>query len=169
MANRTSTSIGRWRRRVGVGMFTIGVALAVTFLVSARWWFGYCSDSWLADLGDGTLYTQVADANGWSRPLIGWCGGDNRPSGSASPFAQSWTWWTWGARPLSWEQGSAYTVWPVAPVLMIAGAALGWPGWVAARRMRRGQCPSCGYSRAGLSAESLCPECGRPAAAAPRG
>ncbi len=154
---------GRWRRRLGIGVFAIGAALCILFLLSTRWWFGYCSDSWLADMGDGTLYTQASGPNGWSQPLVGWCIGDNRSSGSPLPFELSWTWWIWATRQSFWQERSAYTVWPIAPLLMLVGASLGWPGVLAARRIRRGLCPGCGYSRAGISENALCPECGRPA------
>src|ERR1041384_2835141 len=90
---------GRWFRRLGVAVFLCGLVLGTLFLVSARWWFGYGSNTWLADLGDGTLYTQSFEANRWNHPLVGWCGGDNRGGARGAPAHKwSWTWWTWGAR-----------------------------------------------------------------------
>lgn len=166
MINGMNTKRERWRRRAGVTMLLLGGALAVTFLVSARWWFGYCGQSWLADLGDGTLYVRTVEPSDF--PHIGWCVGDNRPPGAVSPYAISWTWWTWGTRqPAWWYDGSAFSVWPLAPLVLLSGAVLRWSDWRASKRIRRGQCPACGYSRAGLGAEALCPECGGSAAAAP--
>lgn len=58
-------------------------------------------------------------------------------------------------------------VWPgfaLNMALFSAAAGLLWlgPGFVRRRvRRRRGRCASCGYDRAGLAAETACPECGR--------
>ena len=155
------TIVGRWRRIAGLCLVVIGGALCLLMIITARWWFGYGSSTWLADLGDGTLYVQIMEPNGWQRPLIGWCGGVNdtyQPNGPPIPW--TWTWWTWGERNGNYDKGWAYTVWPVAPLLMLCGVALFWPGYRAHRRRRKNQCPRCGYSRAGLAEPASCPECG---------
>jgi hypothetical protein len=71
--------------------------------------------------------------------------------------------WVPSVRGLS---GSAQTLripyW--LPILLFASISGGlfWRDRRAARRARVGMCPSCGYSRAGLALEAVCPECGKP-------
>ena len=51
----------------------------------------------------------------------------------------------------------------VVPFALVAGlrATVGWGRRMHRTGMRRlGLCPSCGYDRGGLPAESPCPECG---------
>lgn len=52
------------------------------------------------------------------------------------------------------------------PILLFASISGGlfWRDRRAARRARVGMCPSCGYSRAGLALDAVCPECGKPKA-----
>lgn len=87
MDRKGTFTSNRWRRRAGRVLLYAGGLLSIVFALSARWWFGYGCETWLADLGDGTLYLQTIEPNAWSRPMVGWCGGDNN----------TWTWWTWGA------------------------------------------------------------------------
>ena len=54
----------------------------------------------------------------------------------------------------------ALVLWPLPVALGPAGFFLFRSGYVAAVRAERGQCSSCGYDRAGLATEALCPECG---------
>lgn len=54
----------------------------------------------------------------------------------------------------------AVPLWWIA-LLLSAAALLAWRLPVhAALRLRRGACLKCGYARAGLAADALCPECG---------
>jgi hypothetical protein len=61
-------------------------------------------------------------------------------------------------------------VWQGVAINTFFYAAIGWLMWRSVgftrRRVRvfRQQCPSCAYSRTGLSAHIPCPECGEPAA-----
>jgi hypothetical protein len=48
---------------------------------------------------------------------------------------------------------------PFAPLALAAGA-LWYPGVRLTWRRRRGSCLTCGYSRQGLAADVVCPECG---------
>lgn len=154
----------RWHRRVGFVLLSAGLTLLILFALSAKWWFGYGTKAWLADLGDGTLYTQAITPNAWNRPLIGWCGGINvNRTASGSSESWMWTWWTWGVRNAIGDNGRAYTVWPLAPLMTLGGAAIFWPAHRTFRRFRKNQCIRCGYSRAGLTAQCICPECGQPA------
>ena len=140
-----------WFRRFGIAALCSSALLALLLAVSARWWFGYCSESWLVDLGDGALYTQRVRSNTWAIPVLGWYGEKQQ---------WNWTWWTWGARTPAWRESSAYTIWPIAPLLMIIGLVLIWPSHRVRTRLRKNLCIRCGYSREGLSAQNPCPECG---------
>ncbi len=152
------TRIGCWRRRGGFALVVIGVALMALFVVSARWWVGYGTATWIADVGDGTLYIVEVDPSG--RTLVGWCGGDNVSLANGKERKWMWTWWMWGKRKNKWEPGYAYTVWPLGPLVTCVGGVLLWPGYREARRAGRNQCVACGYSLAGLDAKAPCPECG---------
>src|ERR1043165_7757430 len=104
MERTRSRNPRRWRHRFGFALLLIGAALTALMLTSAKWWFGYANERWLADLGDGTLYTHAVEVDEWSRPLVGWCSGKN-PDYTASGVVRSWTWtwWTWGERKSSWS------------------------------------------------------------------
>ena len=53
---------------------------------------------------------------------------------------------------------------PFLPFAVATG--LFWlPDYIAAKRVRAGRCPSCGYDRRGLAPDAACPECGTPAPA----
>jgi len=49
------------------------------------------------------------------------------------------------------------------PILLLASTSGGlfWRDRRASRRATAGDCPSCGYSRAGLALDAVCPECGK--------
>jgi hypothetical protein len=154
--NKATGNFGKWRRRLGAAALIVGILLTLLFAASARWWIGYGTEHRVIDLGDGTLYTTKIGGGGLFSPLVGWHGGRSARSGSS----WTWTWWTWGKRTTGWQNGHAYTLWPMGPALIVAGVALFWPGYRAPRRRRRHQCPCCGYPQAGLPAGHPCPECG---------
>ena len=52
--------------------------------------------------------------------------------------------------------------WIVVAACLACTTSLFWSDRRAARRARVGMCPSCGYSRAGLALDAVCPECGKP-------
>ncbi|MEK6703288.1 MAG: hypothetical protein AABZ53_13575 [Planctomycetota bacterium] len=150
----------RWRRRIGLTLLAAGVALTLLMGASVKWWFGYSTLSWIADVGDGTLYVQKLSSNSWNRSLTGWCGGVNVSHDKGPEQSWTWTWWAWGSRRSAWEGGTAYSVWPLAPVLLVTGVVLFRPSHRMVTRARNNQCLGCGYSRAGITPEVPCPECG---------
>lgn len=158
---RTASNRRRFRYPLGFATLSLGACVLIAFLISARWWFGYGSQTWLADIGDGTLYVKSIDQNNRFRSgsVIGFTGGENHSYSGKVSRTWTWTWWTWGPRDSTRYEGSAYTIWPLAPLLIITGASLYFPGLRAVRRIRRNQCPKCAYSRAGLTATTPCPEC----------
>jgi len=68
-------------------------------------------------------------------------------------------WWLL-VRGTGWEWRVRVPLWmPLVVSLGVTGAA--WRLEVLARRRdRAGKCAACGYDRAGLKADAVCPECG---------
>ena len=72
------------------------------------------------------------------------------------------------ARVMWWFDGSVtsawWYVWIPLWALALPTLALSTVGWrrdaMLSRRVRVGLCPECGYDRAGLAADAVCPECG---------
>jgi hypothetical protein len=158
---RPPTRAARCRRRIGLACLVTGLLLAIVFAVSAKWWFGYCSGRWLLDVGDGSLYLSECKPSEWSTPLVGWQSGANISWVNNTERSWTWTWWVWGDIPNDGRSDAhVYSVWPVSPLLCVVGAALFFPGYRAARRTRRQQCPRCAYSLAGIAPGAPCPECG---------
>lgn len=159
-------SRGRLRRRVGAALVAAGVVFGGAMVVSRWWWFGYSTGTRSFDIGDGTLYLASRESEeSWETVRGGF--EIERNNHWNGPMAQTqwgvWSWWRWGEVYVSWPAGERrweYTVWPVAPLLVGIGAGLGYPGLVGAVRRRRNCCVRCGYSRAGLAAGAVCPECG---------
>jgi hypothetical protein len=152
-----SSNIGRFRRAAGAVILATGLLFTAACAVSAKWWFGYCTDTWLADFGDGTLYTRTITANNWERPLHGWQGG---PNGRYYGKSWEWTWWVFGDTSASGDLIQAHSVWPLAPLMVVTGGSLVLFGRRAVKRVAANQCLKCGYSRAGIPASAPCPECG---------
>jgi len=151
---------GTWRRRLGVACLAVGLLLGAATIVSIKWWFGYCGEARLVDFGDGAIYTRRVEENQWSTPLLGWHGGVNNAYVNNAERSWTWTWWSWGETDEVFDKVHVYSVWPLSPALLLLGGLLAFPGWRGARRARRGLCPACAYSRAGLSDAVPCPECG---------
>lgn len=58
-------------------------------------------------------------------------------------------------------KGWLFALWPLVLVMLGGGAWLVWSGARARRRADTARCAGCGYSLAGLAADSPCPECGK--------
>lgn len=142
---------GRRRKRVGWALLTLGAVYTAVMIGSLWWWGGYCGATWLADLGDGTLYVdQWIESEQSVAPLLGWSVGRNSLYGAR--------WFVWAQPPSNWSDATGYSVWPAGPAILISALACLWSGWRVSRR-RVGMCGLCGYSLRGISA-SVCPECG---------
>jgi hypothetical protein len=151
---RTSRST-RLQFAIGLALLLGGNAFAALCAVSAKWWFGYSSDTWLADISGGTLYTRRTEPGARAR---GWYGGENL--NHATDHHWIWTWWTLGKKDLPRERLNTVSIWPLAPALVLAGGVFVHRARRTTSRAVRNQCLKCGYSRTGLAAGIPCPECG---------
>jgi hypothetical protein len=159
MPSIASPKPGRIRRRIGLVLLTAGLLFTGACVASAKWWVGYSTDTWLADFGDGTLYTKSLTPRSWDRPLLGWQSG---PNGRYYGKSWEWTWWVFGETKASGDPIQGHSVWPVAPLFTVTGLTLFLFGRRAAKRAAGNQCLKCGYSRTGIAATAACPECGTP-------
>lgn len=163
---RRVISASKTVRRVAAGLVIAGVTYTAAMVASAFWWFGYCSTSWLADVGDGTLYVTHKWTADWpSAPLTGWSSGHN----ALGTEVGTWTWWAWGTPANTFGMSNGYTIWPIGIIMIASGILLGARNWRATSRRRRNLCEQCAYERAGLCDDQACPECGRFPTAVPIG
>jgi hypothetical protein len=123
--------------------FTCGVTLAplvtnVTFS-GGQLWISHDFDPPVA--WDGYVHVRG--------PIYDWQGPDDWWRGS---FVHGPGWWV-----------TAVPLWALCLPLLI-GTVWAW----SPRRSVSGKCPSCRYSRFGLAAGTICPECGAPPPSSPR-
>lgn len=149
---------GRSQRTAGALIAAAGLLFTAVCVASAWWWWGYCAQTWLADFGDGTLYTRRFAPNTGDHSPYGWRGGPNGGSGTGRTW--TWTWWACGEYDMPREKLTAFSVWPLGPGLLAVGGALYVHGRRTLLRVARNQCLRCGYPRAGLAPTAACPECG---------
>lgn len=148
--------------------------LVAALLVAGVWAGGSATRfDWINSYGDGK--TGVYGAPGcavviWEDP---WLNGGESVIDRAllllpgrSPFGSSSERWPRSWLPIVSGLGSNFghvslPYW--LPILLFASISGGlfWRDRRAARRARVGMCPSCGYSRAGLALDAVCPECGK--------
>ena len=75
-----------------------------------------------------------------------------------TPLAKDWPtpWWALPVRPMLWRFLANSVVFGGAWWLLLAGVGKA----LRSRRIRRGECLSCGYDMRGIGKETRCPECG---------
>ena len=140
--SRAVNRVGKW---AGVG----AVVLAVAVYVASFWWVAVVHDG-IEDevgVGRGSLWVDWGKGPDSSETWIGY----------VKPLANSGVPPTWWFRFVRWGEHGSYWVPLWFPALAL-GATTAWlwrhskPG--------PGRCVKCGYSRAGLPAGAVCPECG---------
>lgn len=167
MPVRTATSkkpAGRKRRATGWAFLTLTAALAAAWV-----WSGLSGYLVAYQAGSTQTSLQVIFANGslvlleTSPPMPG------VSQGFAAVKAPSLRgFWNWFVRfdetrtsPFRTERYWACPLLYLLPIPLIAGVLPLQSGVRARRRVLAGQCLTCGYSRAGLNADTTCPECGK--------
>lgn len=164
--NQRNNAVARARhlRAFAFALLAVATLWAALMAFSTYRWFGYADNGWLADIGDGTLYTTTWPTNADDFSLRGWHSAPNIAPGASAPGV--WTWWQWGRTPtvsfgtvMTFSDG--YSIWPLSPVLAGAGAAiLITLHRDRTRRRRQNLCLNCGYPRKDLPISTRCPECG---------
>ncbi len=75
------------------------------------------------------------------------------------PEPSRFTWWgSWKTDSLGWR--AVVPLWLPAVATLSVGLAACIPEMLARRRARLNRCPTCGYDRAGIGKDAVCPECG---------
>ena len=155
----------RWRRRWTRAGLISAAAIALVWLVSG--WYGV-----------GVEWEGTDARSAFDRRVLCWAGmivAVNQPMRGPSPSSPSITvvgpellhelWqpsWNW-LPDFRTDRGASMIAVPLWIPLVLLGVPTGVAWWRDRRRGRRlnaGECPSCGYDRAGLAAGAACPECG---------
>jgi hypothetical protein len=167
--SRPIKAIGRKRRAAGGMLLSLGLLIAGVWVASRWWhpmvWFG---DRWILMIWRGQVTLNSLDVPEPSQRY--------RLRVSRAPeWARSWQWIT----PVTASNqpsvktwfycrgrvflGGAVDVllWPIPLLLWTPAALLLHSSTRARKRASKGQCKSCGYSLAGLTAATPCPECGK--------
>lgn len=134
-------------KRIQVPLLVLAMLTAVVWGASARWGLIWQTDSFQTAIAGGawTFARKPGTRLGLAQnglhfgPHRGWRWGGNL---ALPDWSGCYTW----ALPL-WIVAAGLAAWPIAQ-LTLGG------------RPRAAECPSCGYSRAGLAPDARCPECG---------
>jgi hypothetical protein len=151
----------RRRKRARPYLWSTIAALAAVVWVGSYWAYLYVGNQTpLGDFyglwtGHGALWYErhevrlsVPRRKNWD---VGWAWGDDRDRG-----------WCWLPRYESGLFNPRQDLWIALPLWPFVAAAAIFAAihWRRALRHPPGSCPACGYSRAGLAADAVCPECG---------
>lgn len=145
---------------------TLTIALAALWFSTGWWWAAY---------GYRTRRIRFETAVHAGLFRLGWT--DSRdvpprlaeqPSAGWQDFHLNWWQWWWYGNPFTSIaagrlKGDLFVIFPlwVFPLGMTIPTLIAWRLDARARRLIHvGNCPSCGYSRAGLVTSKPCPECG---------
>lgn len=149
-------------RALGWACIAGTLLIAAAWLLSARYGLAYV---WRVPAS--------ATVSSWSI-AAGWFEYNNIIASSPINVRTGWEFWTrsrgpaWRFDYLNSTSPAQTTIglplWPAPPVLLILGALL----LRFTRPLPFTQCAACGYDLRGLPANTLCPECGRPAIPPPR-
>jgi hypothetical protein len=156
MRRRWLSAAARW------GLTALTAAVIVAWVMSRWWTVGFVLDSGTnIGLAAGTVACDLSRSTvaQHAEPERGFYCTRDDPGVNLGMF------WLPHLVPHPWYEIIIVPLWFLA-LPLAAGTALAWrtPVRLALRR-RRGACVKCGYARAGLAADAVCPEC----AAAPGG
>jgi hypothetical protein len=143
-------------RRRNLRLLTLRVALIAATVFTALWVASLYSELYWRH-GNGVRVGIGRGSGGITRNTYGW----------GSQFIRGWEFHWVSPQYAAWLPyvyfDSAKQWWCWTPLYIPAGISLTVAAlaWRRERRIRRlGLCGACGYSRAGLAAGAVCPECG---------